>query len=135
ADDAADDAFGVSGVLSAVRRVELVVDVLRLDEEHVLVDTAGFDVGFVARLCAAEPGGRASIDGADVEVVIAADDPHRHRLAQRAVTSHGREIQLFSGSDLAELVTRPRAHSASPIRDPRVLSGRSAVPAVLDTGH
>ncbi len=45
----------VSVVLRAVGGVDLVVHVVRFDEENVLVDAAGFDVGFVARLGAAEP--------------------------------------------------------------------------------
>jgi hypothetical protein len=69
ADDAADDAFGVSPVLRAVRGVQLVVDVVGLDEENILVDSAGLNVGFVPRLGAAEPGRPAPVDGADVEVV------------------------------------------------------------------
>ena len=44
ADDAADDAFGVAAVLRAVRGVNLVLYVVRLDEKNVLVDTAGSDV-------------------------------------------------------------------------------------------
>jgi hypothetical protein len=56
ADDAADDALGRSAVLRAVRGVELVVDVFRLDEENVFVDTAGLKVGFVPGPGAAEPG-------------------------------------------------------------------------------
>ena len=50
ADDAADDAFGVSVVLRAVRGVQVVVDFVRLDEENVFVDTAGLNVGFVPLL-------------------------------------------------------------------------------------
>jgi hypothetical protein len=47
--------------------VDLVVHVARLDEEDILVDTAGLDVGFVTHSGPAEPRGRASVDGADVE--------------------------------------------------------------------
>jgi hypothetical protein len=42
-------------VLRAVGGVDLVIHVVRFGEENVLVDAAGFDVGFVARLGAAEP--------------------------------------------------------------------------------
>jgi hypothetical protein len=51
---AADDALGVSVVPRAVGGVDLVVHVARLDEEDILVDTAGLDVGFVTHLGAAE---------------------------------------------------------------------------------
>ena len=41
--------------LARVGGVDLGGHVLRLDEDNVLVDSAGLDVGFVSRLGAAEP--------------------------------------------------------------------------------
>ena len=61
--------------------VDLVVHVVRLDEENILVDAAGTNAALVTHLDAAEPGGRASVDGADVEVVAVANDPDRHGLS------------------------------------------------------
>src|SRR6266581_380204 len=79
-DNAADDAFRVSVVLRTVGGVDLAVHVVRFDEENVLAEAAGFDVSFVAHLGVAEPWGRASVDGADVEVVVLANDPDRHQV-------------------------------------------------------
>ena len=47
-DDALDDAFRVPVVLRTVGGIDLVAQVVRFDEENVLVDAAGVDVGFVA---------------------------------------------------------------------------------------
>jgi MFS family permease len=111
--DVVDDAGGVAAVLRAVFGVDFVVDVVRLDEKNVFVDAAGANVSFVSHLCAAEPGRPASVDGADVEVVAVADDPDGHRASQRAVASHGRDLQFFGCADLAELVARPCGHQNS----------------------
>jgi len=70
ADDAGNDALGVSVVLVAVGGVDLVIHVVRLDEVDVFLDVAGADVGFVSRLCAAEPRGGASVDGAAVPILL-----------------------------------------------------------------
>jgi hypothetical protein len=78
ADDGVDDAGGVAAVLGAVGGVDLVVHVVRLDEENVFLDAAGPDPTFVAHLSGTEPGGRAPVDGPDVEVVAEADDPDRY---------------------------------------------------------
>src|SRR5437870_7865961 len=63
--DPVDGVGGVAVVFRAVGRVELVVDVVRLDEADVAVDAAGVDVAFVPVLDAAEPGGPAPVDRAD----------------------------------------------------------------------
>jgi hypothetical protein len=97
-------------ILGAIGSVDLVPDVVRLDEENLLLDAAGVDACFVASPGAAEPGGRASVDGSDVEVVAVADDPDRHRVSQRAVASEGRELQLIRRFDPAELLARPSGH-------------------------
>jgi len=105
--DGVDVAGSVSIVLRAVGGVDLVVHVVRLDEENVFVDAAGVNVCFVVALGAAESRCGAPVDGSDVEVVAMADDPDRHRVAQRAAAPYGRDLQFFCCSDLAELVARP----------------------------
>jgi hypothetical protein len=67
-----DDARRVAVVLRAVCVVDLVVEVVGLHEENVFADSAGANVSFVARLGAA---------------VAVADDPDRHRFAQRYGTA------------------------------------------------
>ncbi len=86
-------------VLRAVGGVDLVVDVVRLDEENVLFHAADVNVCFAAVLGAAEPGGRAPVNGPDAEAVAVADDPDRHRLAQRAVASPWHDLQFGSHDD------------------------------------
>jgi hypothetical protein len=128
-------ALGVAVVLRAVRGVDLVVHVVPLDEEDVLVDAAGLDAAFVTHLNTAEPRGRASVDGADVQVVAVANDPDRHRLSERAVAPQRCDLELLCRSDPVELVARPCAHSCFSLRDPCArLSGRSAAPAFPDSG-
>src|SRR5438093_91617 len=84
-DDAVDYVGRVPAILHAVRGVDLVVHVVRFDEENVLFDAASLDMCVMAVLGGSEPGGRASVDGSDVQVVGEADDPNGHWVPQRAV--------------------------------------------------
>jgi hypothetical protein len=94
ADDGVDDASRVAAVLGAVGGVDLLVQVVGLDQAHIFVDAAGLDVGFVADLGAAEPGGGAAVDGSDIEVVAVADDPDGPGVAQGPVASTRGDLQL-----------------------------------------
>src|SRR5919199_1381213 len=109
------DVAGGAAVLRPVGGVDLVVDagVRFLHEGDVLLDAPGPDPPFVARLGGAEPGAAAPAPGADVEIVADADDPDRHRRAQRAVASPWRDLQFVCSSDRVELVVRPGGHCGS----------------------
>ncbi len=73
-------------VLGAVCGVDLIVDViLGWDEDNVFVDATSLEVTFAAVLGCAEPGCGAPAPGSNVQIVVHADDPDRHRLAQRSV--------------------------------------------------
>jgi hypothetical protein len=87
-----DDAGSAPAVLRAVRGVDLVIDVVRLDEENVFVDATGVNVRFVTILGAAEPGGGASVDGSDEEVVAVADDSDNDGVSQGAIASPCRDL-------------------------------------------
>jgi hypothetical protein len=113
ADDGVDDVCGVAAVLGAVGGVDLVVKVVGLDQAHVLVDAAGLDVAFVAHLAATEPGGRAAVDGSDVEVVAVAYDPDGPGDAEGAVASTRGDLQFFCGRDPGEFVVGPCGHGDS----------------------
>src|SRR5215210_4347163 len=111
ADDAAHDPGPVPVVPGVVGGVDGGVHARGgFGEGHVPLQTAGPDATGTAGLRAAEPRVVLTVGGADVEVVAGHDDPHRHVRAQRAVASQRRELQLLRGSDLTELVTRPRTH-------------------------
>jgi hypothetical protein len=87
--DAVDDGCGVAAVLDAVGGVNLVVDLVAdLHEGDVLLDTASRDMALVGLLHSAEPGGRAPVHRAHIEIVAVADDPDDHWLAQGAIASH-----------------------------------------------
>src|SRR5439155_6149095 len=62
-EDGANDAGGVPPVLGAVGGVDLVSQVVPLDEENVLPDTASLDPCFVAILGAPEPSAGAPVHG------------------------------------------------------------------------
>ena len=83
-----DDACRVAAVLRAVGGIDLVVERwVGLHISNVFAHAASLDATFVAHLGAAEPGGGAPVNRPDVEVVAEADDPNRHRFAQRAVAA------------------------------------------------
>ena len=82
---------------------------------NVLVDAAGADVAFVTNLHAAEPGGRASVDGANVEVV-AADDPDRHRASQPPRRVGASPLDRTSTQTASET---PRAEASRGVGVPR----------------
>src|SRR5262249_48070664 len=126
---AADDVCGIAAVLRAGGGIDSGGQVGILHRGPVFVDAASVNVCFVARLGATKPGGGAAIHRADEEVVAVADDPDRHRFAQRAVLPERRDLQLLRRPDLAELVARPcrcRGHwyaSFSGVRRCRPASG------------
>jgi hypothetical protein len=65
----------------------------------------------VRPLDAVVPGGVAAFDrGANVEVIIVADQPDGHGLARRAIATERRDSYLFRSSDLVQLVMAPRSH-------------------------
>src|SRR5215218_1228335 len=133
--DAADDPFAVAAVLVAVGGVDLVIEVgvgVGVGEGDVFVDAAGPDIALVARLGAREPAAAASVHGADIEVVAHADDPDGPGVAQGAVASRRRDLQLVGGPDAGELVVGPCGHGdslatrcdGSPATSDRCLLGR-----------
>src|SRR5215211_363801 len=112
--DAADDPFAVAAVLAAVGGVDLVIEVgVGVGEGDVLVDTAGPDVALVADLGGGEPAAAASVHRTHVEVVADADDPDGPRVAQGAVASGRRDLQLLRAPDAGELVVGPCGHGDS----------------------
>src|SRR5215218_3532937 len=112
--DAADDPFAVAAVLVAVGGVDLVIEVgVGVGEGDVFVDAAGPDIALVARLGAREPAATASVHGADIEVVAHADDPDGPGVAQGAVASRRRDLQLIGGPDAGEFVAGPCGHGDS----------------------
>src|SRR6185295_8296633 len=87
--DVLDDALGVGAVLRAVLGVDRPVEgcvAVGVDKGDVLVDASRADVALVACSGAPVPA-VTSFDGAYVEIVAMADDPHRHRVARRAVAA------------------------------------------------
>jgi hypothetical protein len=73
-------------IFGVVRSVDFVVDVvIGVVERDVPLDAARSDPTFVPRPSASEPGGGGPVDGSDVEVLTSADDPDRHRVAERVV--------------------------------------------------
>src|SRR5690242_9766738 len=86
AGDVLDARWGAT-VLGVVDGIELVAEFASLLEAHILLNAAGPDPTFVARLDATEPGAAAPIDRSDVEIVAVAHDPDYDRIAQRAVTA------------------------------------------------
>jgi hypothetical protein len=109
-----DYVWGVAAVLGAVCSVDLVLDVTvsvgDIHEGDVFLDTAGPDPAFVAHLGASVPRGGAPVYGPDVEVIAYADDPDRHRVSQRAITSAWRNLQFFGCPDPGKFVVRPGGH-------------------------
>src|SRR5438093_13447600 len=96
-------------VLPPVLGVDLIVDsCVRFGHEtNVLPNPARLDVARVARLSRAEPGSIVALPRPDIEIVANADHPYGHRVSERAVASEGRQLDLFSWCDLANLVVRP----------------------------
>jgi hypothetical protein len=81
--DGTDDTGSVAAVRGAVCLVDRIIQVLRLDKARLFVDAAGPNPRLVAGLGAAEPGGGALVDGADVEVVTGVRSiPSRRRDAR-----------------------------------------------------
>src|SRR5262245_20792526 len=79
-----DDAGRVATIFCAIGCVDLLtaIGIRFFHEGDVFVDTAGADMSFVARLCATEPTGSASMNRPDVQIVADANDPNRRRLSQ-----------------------------------------------------
>ena len=117
ADDRWDDRRVAAAVLGLVGGVDDVGQSSVSTRLDVPVDAAGAMCASWRCLGAAEPGGPASVHRADVEVVAVADDPHRHRPAQRVRRS---EPEASSSS------------SASSIRRARRLSRPAVAPQSFD---
>jgi hypothetical protein len=73
-----------------------------------LLDAADADDAIVRLLRRAEPAPARAAPGTDLEVIADADDPDRHRPAQRAVSPPRRDPQLLGIADAVELLGRPR---------------------------
>src|SRR5262249_54532631 len=108
-------ACAVGAVLGVIHSVDLVVDAgVGFLQGDVLLDAAGPDVAFVARLGAAEPGGSAPAPGSDVQVVADEEDrlvvgntdaADRATRAGDADDGHGLSRADLGGDD--RMVARP----------------------------
>ncbi len=95
-----DRALGAA-VLLAIGVVDCLIDpVSDVSEADVFVDASCFDSAFVSVLHPAKPTASGSPDRADVDVIVAPDDPDSHRAAQRAIALPGRYAQLLRSADL-----------------------------------
>ena len=104
-----DNTCRVAAVLRTVGGVDLVVQVVRLDEENVLVNATSLNMRLMAVQSVAEPGGRAPIDGPNIEAVTNADNPDRHWPPQRPVAPDGGNLQFVP---CPILLSSPLVHPA-----------------------
>jgi hypothetical protein len=119
-----DDCCLVAAVFGAVRSVDRVVEPgINVGKDYFPLDSAGADAAFVTYLAGADaafvtylgatkPAGGAPAHGPDAELVADADHPDGRRLSLCAVASDRSDPQFFCGSDLVELLARPRGHWA-----------------------